>query len=151
VECVAKTATEYKKEKTRPDTGNLATHIRLDHPEKRNSDASTDNTTLPIEDGIGPGTSKLMANYLAGALLNPAIPKTQEWFHRLFASWVIDDDQPWTTGESGSIKRLFKFVDCRYQLPTDTTVRKYAKLICSELNAKVVRELTVCITSLLVL
>ncbi|KAJ6612081.1 hypothetical protein B0H10DRAFT_1711809, partial [Mycena sp. CBHHK59/15] len=39
------------------------------------------------------------------------------------AAWIIEDDLPFTTGETPGIRRLFAFLQTRYILPSDTTVR----------------------------
>ncbi|KAJ6483392.1 hypothetical protein C8R45DRAFT_768426, partial [Mycena sanguinolenta] len=44
-------------------------------------------------------------------------------FLKVFAAWIIEDDLAFTTGETVAIARLFKFLNSRYMLPSDTTVR----------------------------
>ncbi|KAJ7809818.1 hypothetical protein B0H13DRAFT_1550389, partial [Mycena leptocephala] len=44
-------------------------------------------------------------------------------FLKVVAAWIIEDDLPFTTGETPGIKRLFAFLQTHYILPSDTTVR----------------------------
>ena len=60
-----------------------------------------------------------------------------------FGTWLIEEDLPFTTGESHGIKRLFKYLDISFQLPSDTTVRNALVKIYLELHAEVVQELSV--------
>ncbi|KAJ6624233.1 hypothetical protein B0H10DRAFT_1712402, partial [Mycena sp. CBHHK59/15] len=43
-------------------------------------------------------------------------------FNKVFAAWIIEDDHPFTTGETGGINHLFKYMQSRFQLLMDTTV-----------------------------
>ncbi|KAF8189138.1 hypothetical protein K438DRAFT_2145039, partial [Mycena galopus ATCC 62051] len=64
-------------------------------------------------------------------------------FFKIFSAWIIEDDLPFATGETPGIQRLFAFLQTRYGLPSDTTVRNTLaemyvdmyKLIKSELAA----------------
>ena len=133
-----------------PFTGNLTNHIRLKHPEKRSKPAGSDDgnsdddgDAFTTNNGLGPGSSKLLEDFARRGFLNPAREATQEGFYRLFAAWLLDDDLPWTTGETTSIKRLFRYLKVRFSLPTDTTVRNYVARLFTEMHEKVVLELTV--------
>ncbi|KZP08160.1 hypothetical protein FIBSPDRAFT_670922, partial [Athelia psychrophila] len=44
-------------------------------------------------------------------------------FLQIFSAWLLEDDLPWTTGESPGLKRLFEYLHVRFSLPSDTTVR----------------------------
>lgn len=101
-------------------------------------------TTPPIE-GSHAASAKLMAAYLEDGKLNPRIEPTQSSFLKIFAAWILEDDLPFTTGETTGIHRLFKFLNTPYSLPSDTTVRKTLGDICASLHANVVEELSVCI------
>ncbi|KAF8257526.1 hypothetical protein EI94DRAFT_1670658, partial [Lactarius quietus] len=76
-------------------------------------------------------------------LLNPCVEPTQPGFTQLFAAWLIKQDLPFTTGESGSIKRLFKYIQCRFSLPSDTTVRNALEQVFIDLHGTIVREIHV--------
>ncbi|KAF8999519.1 hypothetical protein BDQ17DRAFT_1175918, partial [Cyathus striatus] len=39
-----------------------------------------------------------------------------------FAAWILDNDLPWTTGESNILSNLFKYLKISYMLPSDTAV-----------------------------
>ena len=84
-----------------------------------------------------------MEEFLVKGRLNPKLGPTKRGFLRHFAAWLIEEDLPFTTGESHGIKRLFKYLDVTFQLPTDTTVRNALAKIYIELHAEVVRELSV--------
>ncbi|KAF8996454.1 hypothetical protein BDQ17DRAFT_1185561, partial [Cyathus striatus] len=64
-------------------------------------------------------------------------------FLRIFAAWILDDDLPWTTGESNMLSNLFKYLKISYALPSDTAVCNELVKIFAELHAKVVEELSV--------
>jgi hypothetical protein len=130
-------------EPKRPFTGNLTNHIRDSHRKVLTSEST--NQTQEFDDGFGPASSALMEEFAKEGFLNPAREATQEGFYRLFAAWLLDDDHPWTTGETPSIRRLFHYLKIKFLLPSDTTVRRYVAKIFIELHSKVVKELTVCI------
>jgi hypothetical protein len=89
------------------------------------------------------GSAETMMGWLAKAKDNPAWPKTQASFYELVTVWLISDNLPFTTAQSEWLRRVFSFADCRYDLPCDTTVRKYLTIIYERLHGQVVRELTV--------
>jgi hypothetical protein len=64
-------------------------------------------------------------------------------FLKHFAAWLIEEDLPFTMGESYGIKQLFKYLDVTFQLPSDATVRNALAKIYIELYGKVVHELSV--------
>ncbi|KAF7349507.1 Dimer-Tnp-hAT domain-containing protein [Mycena sanguinolenta] len=104
-------------EKPAPPLGNLATHITSKHD------------GVPVPSDVQPGeirgvsatSAKIMADFLLEGKLNPAINSTQKNFLKVFAAWIIEDDLPFTTGETPGIQRLFAFLQTRYGLPSDTT------------------------------
>ncbi|CDO78267.1 hypothetical protein BN946_scf184558.g1, partial [Trametes cinnabarina] len=57
-------------------------------------------------------------------------------------AWILDEDLPFTTGESLSLARLFKYLKIKFVLPSDTTVRNVLAQIFIDMHAKVVREFT---------
>ena len=87
-----------------PFTGNLTNHIWNKHPEKCSKIAGSDNNNYDgntfADNGLGPGSSKPLEDFARHGFLNPAREATQEGFYRLFAAWLLDDDLPWTTGET---------------------------------------------------
>jgi hypothetical protein len=86
---------------------------------------------------------KIMDGYFANG--TKPIFATKDGFMRHFVAWVIDDDLPWTTGETPSIVRLFLFLEVRWTLPSDTAVCNMVAKIFTELRANLVKELTVSI------
>jgi len=64
-----------------------------------------------------------MEEFLLEGKLNPKIELTHAGFLKLFAAWILEQDLPFTTGEVPSLKMLFQYLEVKYQLPTDTTVR----------------------------
>ncbi|KAJ6626478.1 hypothetical protein B0H10DRAFT_2302262, partial [Mycena sp. CBHHK59/15] len=106
-------------EKPAPNLGNLATHYR-----SRHDDVPVPSDVQPGETrGVSASSAKIMADFLVDGKLNPAINSTQKNFFKVFSAWIIEDDLPFTTGETPGIQRLFAFLKTRYGLPSDTTVR----------------------------
>jgi len=132
-------------EKPQPKIGNLATHTRTEHPNEYAGGAgsSQESSTNPIDNGYTPASAKLMEEFLEKGRLNPKLYPTKKGFLKHFAAWLIEEDLPFTTGESYGIKRLFKYLDVTIQLPSDTTVRNALAKIYIELHGEVVRELSV--------
>jgi hypothetical protein len=86
-----------------------------------------------------------MENMLLEGKLNPKIESTQKGFLKVFAAWLLEEDLPFTTGEAPGLKRLFHYLDIKYQLPSDTTVRNQLAHIFASLHSTVVEELSVSI------
>ncbi len=63
-----------------------------------------------------------MEDFLKEDTLNPALEPTQKGFYSVFALWILEDDLPFMTGETSGIKRLFKYLQSHFMLPSDTTV-----------------------------
>lgn len=84
-----------------------------------------------------------MEEFLLEGKLNPKIEPTQAGFMKLFASWLLEEDLPFTTGEAPGLKRLFEYLEVKYQLPTDTAVRNTLAHIFATLHATVIEELSV--------
>ncbi|KAJ7307880.1 hypothetical protein DFH08DRAFT_636630, partial [Mycena albidolilacea] len=108
-------------EKPAPALGNLATHYKQHHhgilvP----SDVQPGETR-----GVSASSAKIMADFLVEGKINPAINSTQKNFLKVFTAWIIEDDLPFTTGETPGIQRLFAFLQTRYGLPSDTALRKF--------------------------
>ncbi|KAJ6484241.1 hypothetical protein C8R45DRAFT_764215, partial [Mycena sanguinolenta] len=64
-------------------------------------------------------------------------------FLRIMAAWIIEDDLAFTTGETPGIKRLFAFLQTRYLLPSDTTVRNTLGEMYIDMYNLVMSELAV--------
>ena len=134
----------FDEERPLPRLGNLATHIRIDHPNEWRGDGNAQQaSTTPIDQGYTAASTKLMEDYLAEGKLNPKTYPTKAGFLRHFAAWLIEEDLPFTTGEAPGLHRLFKYLEITYQLPSDTTVRNVLARIYAELHGEVVCELSV--------
>ncbi|KAJ6505630.1 hypothetical protein DFH09DRAFT_828701, partial [Mycena vulgaris] len=108
----------FEDEPKQPALGNLATHLhRHGGPTIPIPGAS------PVGDtrGVTPASAKIMEEFLREGKLNPAIKPTQKGFLTVFAAWILEDDLPFTTGETGGIQRLFKYMQSKFLLPSDTT------------------------------
>ncbi|KAJ7933498.1 hypothetical protein B0H13DRAFT_1502257, partial [Mycena leptocephala] len=101
-----------------PSLGNLATHLRDHH---RGVPPPSDVAPGEIRD-VSASAAKLMDDFLVEGKLNPVINSTQGNFLKIFAAWIIEEDLPFTTGETPGIERLFAFLRTRYLLPSDTSV-----------------------------
>ncbi|KAG2757098.1 hypothetical protein P692DRAFT_20764764, partial [Suillus brevipes Sb2] len=115
---------DFDDEKPQPRLGNLSTHTHHAHADKWETlpDNSNIDSTVITQKGSAAVSAKIMDAYLANGT-KPMFP-TKEGFLRHFVAWVIEDDLPWTTGETPGIIRLFRFAEVRWELPSDTTVRK---------------------------
>lgn len=60
--------------------------------------------------GISAVSTKIMENFLKDGAINPALNQTQKGFYSVFASWILEDNLLFTTGETSGIKRLFKYL-----------------------------------------
>lgn len=142
----------FSEEPKQPFLGNLATHLRQKHPDSKELAAAAEaRTSQPgATHGISAASAKLMDNYLLEGSLNPLLDPTQKGFYKVFAAWILEDDLAFTTGESEGLKRLFKYMQSRFKLPSDTTVRNTIAIIFAGLHNKVKAELKVnCIFSLI--
>jgi hypothetical protein len=139
----------FDDEKPQPSIGNLTTHTREKHSTEWNGDASTTlPSSNPIDHGYTPASAKLMASFLEEGKLNPKRDPTKKGFLKHFAAWILEEDLPFTTGESPGIRRLFEYMSIKFQLPSDTTVRNMLAKIYIELHGNIVKELSVRIRSL---
>jgi hypothetical protein len=123
-----------------PPLGNLATHLKthggLSIPVPG---------TTPLGDilGVSAASVKIMADFLREGELDPAVKPTQNGFAKVFAAWILEDDLPFTTGETGGIRRLFKHIQSKFVLPGDTTVRNTLARIFVEMFKKLKADLKV--------
>jgi hypothetical protein len=136
---------DFDNEKPQPKIGNLSTHTRTEHPNEYAGGAGSaqESSTNPIDHGYTAASAKLMEEFLENGRLNPKLYPMKKGFLKHFAAWLIEEDLPFTTGESYGIQRLFKYLDVTFQLPSDTTVRNALAKIYIELHGEVVRELSV--------
>lgn len=134
---------DFDQEKPQPKLGNLATHTRTSHPKEWSGTAPGPEDTKPIDQGYTAASAKLMAAFIEEGKLNPVQYPTKKGFLRHFAAWILEDDLPFTTGETPGIHRLFKYLQVSYGLPTDTTVRNQLAKIYIHLHGEVVKELAV--------
>ncbi|KAF7372111.1 Eukaryotic translation initiation factor 3 [Mycena venus] len=105
-------------EPNQPRLGNLATHL------KKHGDVPIPDDTQPgLTRGISASSAKIMEEFLREGKLNPAVRRTQGGFLKVFAAWLLEDDLPFTTGETDGIRRLFEYMQVNYILPSDTTVK----------------------------
>ncbi|KAM5543378.1 hypothetical protein V8D89_002963 [Ganoderma adspersum] len=140
----------FEDESPQPILGNLSTHIRDKHPAASKAAESKD---LPAEDGktaVNHGymlaSARVMEEYVRNGYLNSALEPTQKGFYRVFAAWILEDDLPFSQGESWSLRNVFKYLKVNFILPTDTTVRNVLTKIFTDLHGKVVCKFT-CIKS----
>lgn len=137
-------------EPNKPKTSNLATHLRTEckaykaKQAKAAAAAADNDPNVPasVEYNL-PVVSSIMKEFLTEGSLNPAINPTRAGFLKIFALWILDEDLPWTTGESPMLRDLFKYLRVNQQLPSDTTVRNELARIFADLHGKVVREFAV--------
>lgn len=139
---------DFDKEKPRPPLGNLAAHTNKKHGDAAAA-AVTAADDAAAADATRPQTSqmlasaKLMEKYLEEGKLNPKREPTQRGFLQVFAAWLVEDNLPFTTGESPGLARLFAYMGSKFMLPRDTTVRNTVAQIFTQLHAEVVTELVV--------
>jgi hypothetical protein len=53
-----------------------------------------------VEFQLRPQKSNLKKNFLKDGAINPALNRTQKGFYSVFASWILKDNLPFTTGET---------------------------------------------------
>jgi len=140
----SKNCNDFDQEKPQPKLGNLATHTRTSHPKEWEGVEPGAEPTKPIDQGYTAASAKIMAAYLEEGKLNPAQYPTKKGFLLHFAAWILEDDLPFTTGETPGIHRLFKYLQVSYSLPSDTTVRNQLAKIYIHLHGEIVKELAVC-------
>lgn len=133
----------FEDEPRQPALTNLASHLKDDHPTVHKGETPPEDGKTSVDHGYTVASATLMAAYLAEGALNPALEPTQKGFYRVFAAWILDDSLPFTTGESPSLTRVFKYLKVNFMLPSDTTVRNVLAQIFAELHGKVVREFAV--------
>ncbi|KAK6966423.1 eukaryotic translation initiation factor 3 [Favolaschia claudopus] len=122
----------------KPKIGNLATHRRA------HGDEPIPNTTKPGETrGVSVASAKIMEAFLLEGKLDPAVRRTQGGFYKVFAAWLLEDDLPFTTGQTDGIHRLFQYMQVKWELPSDTTVRNTLARIFCEMHEHVMKDLKI--------
>ncbi|KAJ7770293.1 hypothetical protein DFH07DRAFT_684213, partial [Mycena maculata] len=122
---VAKTQL-FGDEKPAPPLGNLATHYNHHH---QGEPVPSDVTPGQARD-VSASSAKIMGDFLVEGKLNPVINTTQGNFLKIFAAWIVEDDLPFTTGETPGIQCLFAFLHTRFHLPSDTS-KRYVHFYCA--------------------
>ncbi|KAF8150422.1 hypothetical protein BJ912DRAFT_938213 [Pholiota molesta] len=133
----------FNDEPTLPKLNNLAMHSKVCL--EKNAKLANSDDEAPDQDTKVANLQRsidMLSSYLKDGELNPAIIPDQSGFYRIFSAWVLDESLPWMTGEVKMLNKLFCYIKCDFSLPTDTTGRNYLEKIFTELNTKVVRELT---------
>ncbi|KAH9855327.1 hypothetical protein C2E23DRAFT_724823, partial [Lenzites betulinus] len=111
----------FEDEPRKPSLANLASHLKEDHPAVLKGESPPEDGKASVDHGYTLGSAKLMAAYIKEGVLNPALEPTKKGFHRVFAAWILDDNLPFTAGESPSLARVFKYLKVNFMLPSDTT------------------------------
>ena len=75
--------------------------------------------------------------------MNPATNPTQTGFLKVFAVWIVEDDLPFTTCETGGIRRLFNYMQSKFWLPSGTTVRNTLARIYQDMFDRLKADLKV--------
>ncbi|KAJ6453398.1 hypothetical protein C8R45DRAFT_945232 [Mycena sanguinolenta] len=127
----------FEDEPKKPALGNLATHLGRHGGV---SIAVPDTASLGDTLGVTAASAKII-EFLREGNLNPAIRPTQKGFLAVFAAWILEDNLPFTTSETGGIQRLFKYMQSKFLLPSDTTVRNtwlgFTRTILKSVKSKI--------------
>lgn len=137
-------------ENDNPNTSNLSSHIREDHPEKKREQEERPNEFSTLDTDLrdamssaSDGSRAILQEWLDNYEKSPSWPNSQQSLNILFSAWIIDADMQFTVGQSPLLRIIFRFMNSMYTLPSDTTVRKMVYEIFSKLLASVVKELSV--------
>ncbi|KAJ7721351.1 hypothetical protein DFH07DRAFT_760491 [Mycena maculata] len=88
-----------------PSLCNLATHLK----KHGGPNIPVPGAAVPGETrGISTASARIMDEFLRDGQLNPAKVRTQRGFLKVFTAWLVEDDLPFTTGETGGIQRLVR-------------------------------------------
>ncbi|KAJ2920749.1 hypothetical protein H1R20_g16345, partial [Candolleomyces eurysporus] len=120
---------------------NLATHLTKckSFQKMKAGEEATENESAPPLNYKQ--TKEIMDKFLLEGKLNPAITPTQAGFRCIFTARILDNDLPWTMGESPMLANLFRYLKIKQLLPSDTAVRNELARLFTELHGKVVEEL----------
>lgn len=150
VDRTVKSTKSFDDEKRLPKLHNITGHAsqckeRKKHDAREQAKAAANpNPEVPLSEQMNlRESSAMMADWLKGGELNPEVAVTQKGFLRMFSAWILDESLPWTTGEAPTLRMLFHYLGCQYQLPSDTTVCNQLAKLFIELHGKVVREFAV--------
>jgi hypothetical protein len=90
----------FDDEPTQPPLRNLATHLKTKHS---NIDLKSPPPAAVKGElcGISAASAKIKfkKNFLKDGAINPALNRTQKGFYSVFASWILEDNLPFTTGD----------------------------------------------------
>lgn len=105
------TATDavFDDEPKKPSVGNLATHLRDKH-EGASPPDSAQNAAKTAND------AEIMRRFLLSGAENPSHDPTQVGLNTVFAAWVLEDDLPFTLGESDGLDRVRRYLDSQTQV-----------------------------------
>ncbi|KAF8135215.1 hypothetical protein K438DRAFT_1640417, partial [Mycena galopus ATCC 62051] len=95
----------FDDEPKQPKLGNLATHLN-----KHGDVPIPDDVQPGLTRGVSASSAKIMEGFLREGKLNPAVRRTRGGFLKVFAAWLLEDDLPFTTGETDGIRRLFEYM-----------------------------------------
>ncbi|THU91229.1 hypothetical protein K435DRAFT_572732, partial [Dendrothele bispora CBS 962.96] len=129
------TMESFTAEHPRPSIANLTFHIKCDHQDKigqtiGNSTEMGDNKKKMTQSaGSNAASERLMREYIEEGKLNPALVKTRKGFLEVFTAWILEDQLPWTTGESQGLRRVFEYLRVQFRLPTDTTTSRAIAIV----------------------
>ncbi|KAF5366557.1 hypothetical protein D9758_009004 [Tetrapyrgos nigripes] len=126
-------------ERPHPQISNLTSHLRSHKSKGEIKDEDSANAMLVEGDDA---SRSLMQRYIRKGLENPAYEPTEKGFRQYIAAWILEDNLPFTMGESTALRRVFEYVKVRFALPSDTTVRKTLDDITKELHTNLVEEIS---------
>ncbi|KAJ7879782.1 hypothetical protein B0H14DRAFT_3434881 [Mycena olivaceomarginata] len=138
------TSPRFDDEPKQPPLGNLATHLKTHGGPSISIPGAT---RLGDIRGVSAASAKIMADFLREGQLNPAVNPTQKGFAKVIAAWILEDDLPFTTGETGGIRRLFKYIQSNFVLPSNATVRNTLARIFVEMFEKLKADLKISVSS----
>ncbi|KAF8182136.1 hypothetical protein K438DRAFT_1724989 [Mycena galopus ATCC 62051] len=122
---------QFDDEPKQPPLGGLRTHLN-NHGDDLSVPGAADLGDLR---GVSAATARLMEAFIHEGRLRPGSNPTQKGFVKVFSAWILEDDLPFTTGETGGIQRLFNYMKSKFLLPSDTTVRNTLAKIYLEIAA----------------
>ncbi|KAF5343504.1 hypothetical protein D9758_015634 [Tetrapyrgos nigripes] len=135
----------FEDEKPRPSITSLTAHFRKDHTDNLKLAATAASYAadpeVPKELSGASASARLLDGYIKEGVLNPTVEPMRRGFLKVFTAWLIEDDLPFTTGESPALQRVFDYLKIKWKLPSDTTVRKVLDEINEELWGNVIKEL----------
>lgn len=128
----------FDDELKKPKLGNLSTHLKT----HGNVPVPDDAPSMPRN--ISAASAKIMEEFLKEGKLNPEVRRTQAGFLKVFSAWLLEDDLPFTTGETDGIQRLFDYMQVNFLLPSDTAVRNTLTRIFTDMYKLLKADLKAC-------